>query len=50
MAKHGKKYLEARQRIDREHEYAPAEAVALVKELQVLQVRRVGRGPHPHWA
>jgi large subunit ribosomal protein L1 len=32
MAKHGKKYLEARQRIDREHEYTPAEAVKLVKE------------------
>ncbi len=32
MAKHGRKYLEARQRIDREHEYAPAEAVKLVKE------------------
>ncbi|MDQ3739843.1 MAG: 50S ribosomal protein L1 [Actinomycetota bacterium] len=34
MAKHGRKYLEARQRIDREHEYAPAEAVKLVKELK----------------
>jgi large subunit ribosomal protein L1 len=32
MAKHGKKYLEARQRIDREHEYTPADAVRLVKE------------------
>src|SRR3712207_8679845 len=32
MAKHGKKYLEARRRIDREHEYSPAEAVKLVKE------------------
>jgi large subunit ribosomal protein L1 len=32
MAKHGKKYLEARARIDREHEYAPAEAVKLVKD------------------
>jgi large subunit ribosomal protein L1 len=32
MAKHGKKYLEARQRIDREHEYPPADAVRLVKE------------------
>jgi large subunit ribosomal protein L1 len=31
MAKHGKKFIEARDRIDREHEYAPAEAVALVK-------------------
>jgi large subunit ribosomal protein L1 len=32
MAKHGRKYTEARARIDREHEYAPAEAVKLVKE------------------
>ncbi len=32
MAKHGKKYLEARARIDREREYAPAEAVKLVKD------------------
>src|SRR4051812_19027439 len=32
MAKHGKKYLEARSKVDREHEYAPAEAIALVKE------------------
>src|SRR6476659_1045803 len=34
MARHGKAYLEARQRYDREHEYAPAEAIALVKELK----------------
>jgi len=34
MAKHGKAYLEARQRYDHEHEYAPAEAVALVKQLK----------------
>jgi len=33
MAKHGKAHVEARQRYDREHEYAPAEAVALVKQL-----------------
>jgi large subunit ribosomal protein L1 len=32
VAKHGKKYLEARGRIDREREYAPAEAVRLLKE------------------
>ncbi len=32
MAKHGKKYLEARAGIDREREYAPAEAVKLVKD------------------
>jgi large subunit ribosomal protein L1 len=34
MAKHGKAYVEARQRYDREHEYAPAEAIALVKQLK----------------
>jgi large subunit ribosomal protein L1 len=33
MARHGRKYLEQRARVDREHEYAPAEAVRLVKEL-----------------
>ena len=33
MASHGKTYVEARKRYDREHEYAPAEAIALVKEL-----------------
>jgi len=34
MAKHGKSYLEARQRYDREHPYLPAEAIRLVKELK----------------
>ena len=34
MARHGRKYLEARGRVDREHEYSPAEAVKLVKELK----------------
>ncbi len=32
MAKHGRKYTEAREKIDREHEYLPHEAVRLVKE------------------
>jgi large subunit ribosomal protein L1 len=32
MAKHGKKYTEAKAKVDREHEYEPAEAVALLKE------------------
>jgi large subunit ribosomal protein L1 len=32
MAKHGKAYTEARQRFDRQREYTPAEAVALVKQ------------------
>jgi large subunit ribosomal protein L1 len=34
MAKHGKKYLEARAKVDREHEYEPAQAVALLKEVK----------------
>src|SRR5256885_15470083 len=33
MGKHGKAYIEARKQVDREREYSPAEAVALVKEL-----------------
>jgi large subunit ribosomal protein L1 len=33
VAKHGRAYSESRQRYDREHEYAPAEAIALVKQL-----------------
>jgi large subunit ribosomal protein L1 len=32
MAKHGKKVIEARKLVDREREYAPAEAVRLLKE------------------
>jgi large subunit ribosomal protein L1 len=32
MAKHGRRYLEARQQVDREREYTPHEAVRLVKE------------------
>jgi len=32
MAKHGKAYADARQRFDRQREYTPAEAVALVKQ------------------
>jgi large subunit ribosomal protein L1 len=35
MAKHGKKYTEARAKVDREREYAPHEAVKLVKETKV---------------
>ena len=34
MAKHGKTYLDAKQRYDREREYEPAEAIALVKQLK----------------
>jgi len=33
MAQHGKTYRQARAQIDREHAYAPAEAVKLLKEL-----------------
>jgi large subunit ribosomal protein L1 len=33
VAKHGKSYLEAKQRFDREREYQPAEAISLVKQL-----------------
>ncbi len=34
MAKHGKGYRASREQVDREHEYTPAEAIALVKELK----------------
>jgi large subunit ribosomal protein L1 len=34
MAKHGKAYSDAKQRFDREREYPPAEAMALVKQLK----------------
>jgi large subunit ribosomal protein L1 len=34
MAKHGKKYLEARARVDRDREYDPADAIRLVKEIK----------------
>src|SRR3954463_3090298 len=37
MAKHGKKYLQSRGKVDREHEYSPAEAVALVKETKTAK-------------
>jgi large subunit ribosomal protein L1 len=37
MAKHGKAYADARQRLDREREYAPAEAIALVKQLSAAK-------------
>ena len=33
MAKHGKLYREARTQVDREREYTPAEAIALIKSL-----------------
>jgi large subunit ribosomal protein L1 len=34
MAKRGKTYIEAKQRFDREREYEPAEAIALLKQLK----------------
>ena len=34
MARHGRKYLEARSQVDRNREYPPAEALKLVKELK----------------
>ncbi len=34
MAKHGKTFLSARERVDREREYEPSEALALVKSLK----------------
>jgi large subunit ribosomal protein L1 len=33
MAQHGKTYVDAKQRFDREREYSPQEAIALVKQL-----------------
>jgi large subunit ribosomal protein L1 len=33
MSKHGKTYVDVKQRFDREREYAPAEAISLVKQL-----------------
>jgi large subunit ribosomal protein L1 len=33
MAKHGKRYVDARQQVDREREYTPAEAIKLIKSL-----------------
>ncbi|MBA2349719.1 MAG: 50S ribosomal protein L1 [Solirubrobacterales bacterium] len=37
MAKHGKAFLSARERVDREREYEPAEALALVKSLKTAK-------------
>ena len=34
MAKHGKTYVDSKSKVDREHEYLPAEAIKLVKELK----------------
>src|SRR6266496_3140010 len=37
MARHGKSYVEAKTKVDREHEYEPAEAVKLLKELKTAK-------------
>jgi large subunit ribosomal protein L1 len=37
MAKHGKAYLDAKQRFDRAREYSPLEAIALVKQLSTAK-------------
>src|SRR6195952_5354124 len=34
MAKHGKNYTETKSQVDREREYLPADAIALVKSLK----------------
>jgi large subunit ribosomal protein L1 len=34
MAKHGKSYVEVKAKVDREHEYLPAEAIKLVRDLK----------------
>jgi large subunit ribosomal protein L1 len=34
MARHGKAYLNARERVDRERQYPPAEAIALLREIK----------------
>ena len=34
MSSHGKTFLEARSKVDREHEHQPSEAIKLVKELK----------------
>jgi large subunit ribosomal protein L1 len=34
MARHGKAYVDAKQRFDREREYEPSEAIALIKQLK----------------
>jgi large subunit ribosomal protein L1 len=37
MSKHGKAYVEAKQRLDRTREYQPAEAISLVKQLSTVK-------------
>src|ERR1035437_8012816 len=42
MAKHGKTYVEAKQRFDREREYEPAEALALLTQLKTAKFNSFG--------
>jgi large subunit ribosomal protein L1 len=37
MPKHGRKFVEAKAKVDREREYAPSEAVRLVKETKTAK-------------
>ncbi len=37
MPKHGKRYRELYEKVDREHEYSPAEAVGLIKQMQTAK-------------
>jgi large subunit ribosomal protein L1 len=37
VARHGRKYLESREKVDREREYSPHDAVRLVKEPKVAK-------------
>ena len=48
MPKHGKRYRANLEKVDREHAYPPAEAVRDHQGLRAGQVRRDGRGAHPH--
>src|SRR5581483_5296358 len=34
MSRRGKSYQDAREKLDREHEYSPSDAISLVKELK----------------
>ena len=40
MPKHSKRYDAAREKVDPETQYEPAEAVRLVKELATAKIRR----------
>ena len=37
MSKRGKSYLDAREKVDRDHEYTPTEAVRIVKEFETAK-------------